>query len=133
MSDIFDFTDDGLDKVHEETLVEAGAEYQLAIVNVIQGTDKNGDDYTMPFFEIIGQPYCKEFGDFLPKPNSEKMTEKQLNKARMKRGAFLAAFSLEKSFTKDEAQGKTGWAILGMGTDQDDQPVNKINKYVVGH
>lgn len=132
MSDIFDFTDAGLDEVHEETTVEAGAEYQLRIVNMIQDIDKNGTPYVMPFFEVVGEPYCKEFGHYLPLPNPE-MTKKELNKARLNLGSFLEAFGLGINFDKGAIQGNEGWAILGMGEDQQDQPVNKINKYVVGH
>lgn len=130
---ILDYSDTGLDETHEETTVEAGEEYKLSLVNVIAGTDVNGDDYVIPFFEVVGEPYCKEFGDYIKIPNPEKMSKKELNKARARLGQFLAAFKIDPKFDPAEEQGNEGWAILGMSKDKDDQPQNKINKYMVGH
>ncbi len=129
---ILDLSDAGLDETFEPTTVKAGEEYKLRIVSFLKGTDKNNNDYLMPFFEVSDEPRCKEFGDYMPLPNAEKMGEKDLNKARLRLNTFLAAFGLTSMLNFDDDVGSEGWAILGMGKDQDGEPVNKINKYVAG-
>lgn len=130
---ILDLTGAGLDETFEPTTVKAGEEYELTIVNAIMGIDKNGVNYLMPFYEVDIDPYCKEFGHYLPLPNPSLMNEKELNKSRLDLIAFTTAFGIEISDKMDleEWKGMKGWAILGMGKDQESQPVNKINKYVV--
>jgi len=131
---ILDYSDAGLNDIPEEKTVEARDEYKLNIVSILSGRqDKNGDDYIMPFFEVVGEPLCKEFGDFILVPNPDKMSEKELVKAQRQLGQFLAAFKIDPKFDPDEEQGTEGWAILGLGTGKDGQPQNKINKYMVGH
>lgn len=129
---ILDLSDSGLDETWEPTTVKSGEEYKLRIVSFVQGTDKNGNDYIMPFFEVVDEPRCKEFGDYMPIPNPGSMGEKELNKARLRLATFLRAFDLGTQIDIDEDAGKEGWAILGMGKDQDGEKVNKVNKYVAG-
>lgn len=129
---IMDYSDAGLDDVHEETVVEAGEEYKLRIISFLFGEDKKGFSYMMPFFEVDGEPYCKEFGDFIRDPDKEKMTEKELNRSKARLGSFLNAFRIDPRFDPDEEVGKEGWAILGIGKDQNGEDQNKINRYVIG-
>lgn len=133
-STIINLAESNLDDYFEPTTVKAGEEYRLRIVNVIQGTDKNGMNYLMPFFEVVEEPYCKEFGDYMPLPDPSNMTPKDLNKAKLRLVSFFRAFDIEYhgDIPTDELQGKEGWAILGMGKDQDDAPVNKVNRYIQG-
>lgn len=133
MSSILDLTNAGLDDTFEPTTVKAGEEYELTIVSAISGEDKNGNAYIMPFFEVKGEPYCKEFGEYLPLPNASTMSEKELNKAKLKLTAFATAFGIDFGVEQDldDWQGSEGWAILGMGKDQDGEPCNKVNKFVV--
>jgi len=45
----------------------------------------------------------------------------------------MKCFSIEGSeLDTEKVAGHEGWAILGMGKDQDDQPQNKINKFIAG-
>ena len=132
---ILDLTGENLDDFVEPTTVPAGEEYKLKIVSFIIDTDKNGVDFIMPFFEVPGEPYCKEFGDYLPMP-SQVANEKDANRARGRLSAFGAAFDIPISggnIDTDDYVGNEGWAILGMGKDRDGEPCNKINKYVAGH
>uniref|UniRef100_A0A6M3LP08 Uncharacterized protein n=1 Tax=viral metagenome TaxID=1070528 RepID=A0A6M3LP08_9ZZZZ len=111
-----------------------GKEAQLRIVSFMKDIDKNGDEFIMPFFEVIEDPYCKEFGDYIPLP-SDKFSPKKNNESKNKIIALSTAFDIDFSTTidiKNDIVGKTGWAILGIGKDQDDSPVNRIKKYVVG-
>lgn len=129
---ILDLSDAGLDETHEETIVPAGEEKKLRIISAIEKVSDKGVHFMMPFFEVIDDPYCKEFGDYMPLPDKDNMGPKELNQRRLRISSFLAAFGLGTTLDFDELQGKEGWAILGVGTDKDDQPQNKINKYVVG-
>ena len=124
------------DDVHEYTEftpVKSGEEYELRVISFIQGTNKNNQKYFMPFFEVVGEPYSKEFGDYMVLPGQDGLSERDNNKAKQRISDFIKAFNLGTSIDFDADVGATGWAILGMGKDQDDQPTNKINKYIVGH
>ena len=129
---ILDLTGADMESVYQETVQPAGTEAKLRIVSVISGTDKNNINYVMPFFEVMDDPYCKEFGDYMPLPSPGDMSEKELNKSKLRLNAFGAAFEIDFSVPQDtdEWVGNEGWAILGVGKDQDGEPVNKINKYV---
>ena len=129
---ILDFESAGLDDIQAETVVEAGEEYKLRIVSFNTGVDKNGFDYLMPFFEVTGEPYCKEFGDYIRLPAKDRMSEKELNRSRARLSSFLNAFKIPPKFDPTEEVGNEGWAILGIGKDRDDEDVNKINRYVIG-
>ena len=70
----------------------------------------------------------------MPLPH-DGMTPKQANESKLKLQGFSAAFDIDLSGTldiKNDIIGKTGYAILGVGKDQDGNPTNKISKYVRG-
>lgn len=131
---ILDLTDVNLDDFQELTTVKAREEYKLRITSFISGVDKNGLDYVMPFFEVVGEPTCKEFGDFINIPDKDNMSEKDLNLAKIHITSFFIAFKIDysKPIKYSDEVGQEGWAILGMGKDQQDEPVNKVNKYIAG-
>jgi hypothetical protein len=130
---IIDLTNMAMDDTFELTVLPKGEEAKLRLLNIADGTDKNGNNYMMPFFESVDDPYCKEFGDYMPLPR-EDMSPKELNNAKNRINSFCVAFNIDLSQPIDieTVRGNEGWAILGIGSDQDDQPVNKINKYVTG-
>ena len=118
----------------EPTVQAAGTECELRIVSFLASKDKNGRDFVMPFFEVLDDPYSKEFGDYIPLPHNE-MTPKQGNESRLKLQGLSAAFDIDFSGDLDikaDIVGKTGFAILGVGKDQDGNPTNKITKYIRG-
>lgn len=129
-----DFQDMSLDDTFEPEVLPKDEEAKLRIVSMLIDVDKNGKRYMMPFFETPDNPRVKEFGDYLPFPDSNTMNEKELNKAKLKIKDFGQAFDLNFSSgpidVKNDVIGKEGWAILGIGKDQDDLPVNKIKRYV---
>ena len=135
MVDILDLTGVNLDNTFEPTTLPKGEEAKLRIVSFLNDVDKNGVKYVMPFFESVQDPYCKEFGDYIPLPH-DGMSPKDLNRAKLKLAGFLSAFGVDasKELNPDkDIIGREGWAILGMGKDQDDLPTNKISKYVIGN
>lgn len=123
-----------LEDTFEPTVKKKGEECKLRIVSCLVDTDKNGNRYIMPFFEDPDDPYLKEFGDFMSLPH-DGMSPKDANKAKLRLKGFAEAFDVDFSGAldiKNDLVGKTGWAILGVGKDQDGQPVNRVNKYVTG-
>ncbi|RLC32201.1 MAG: hypothetical protein DRH37_01215 [Deltaproteobacteria bacterium] len=130
---IIDLTNMAMEDTFEATILPKGEEAKLRLINIVTGTDKNNEAYMMPFFESVDDPYCKEFGDYLPLPNSD-MSPKKLNDSKNRINSFLAAFDIDgsKEIVIEEVRGNEGWAILGIGTDQSDQPVNKISRYSSG-
>jgi hypothetical protein len=131
---ILDLTTANLNDTFEPTVMEKGTEAHLRITSCIEGTDKNNVKYIMPFFEVIDEPYCKEFGDYFPLPH-DGMSAKDLNKAKLKLANFFKAFDIDATQPidlKEDLVGNEGWAILGLGKDKEDQPVNSISNYVIG-
>lgn len=123
-----------LSDTFEPTVHPDGEEAELRIVSFMKNNDKNGNAFVMPFYEIVEDAYSKEFGDYLPLP-SEAMSPKEKNAATLKLSGFSEAFGIDFSSqldVKNDIVGKTGWAILGVGKDQDGNPTNKIRKYVHG-
>jgi len=120
-----------LSDVFEPTVIPAGTEVKLRIINIIEGTNAKGNAYIMPFFECQEEPYMKEFGQYMELPNSE-MDAKRLNRSKLELTNFFNAFDIDASgdINLEEVKGREGWAILGIGKDKEDQPVNKINKFI---
>lgn len=134
MNDFIDLSGINMNDTFVPTVQEDGTEAQLKVVSVLKGQDKNGHDYLMPFFEVADDPYSVEFGDYMPLPN-DTMNPKEKNKAILKLKGFSEAFGIDFSTQldlKNDVVGQTGWAILGIGKDQDGNPTNKIRKYVTG-
>ncbi len=120
MSEMIDPTEMGLDDSQEPYAVKAGEEYKLIIIEVREGTDKNDLSYIMPRVEVVGQPYAKDFTHFLHLPDAENMGDKQLNRVRWALKTFFEAFGVDTSqplSLKDDLVGLEGYAILGLGTD----------------
>lgn len=123
-----------LSDTFEPTVAPDGEEAELRIVSFMKGDDKNGNPFIMPFYEIPEDPYSKEFGDYLPLPNGS-MSPKEKNAALLGLQGFSEAFEIDLSGQldiKNDIVGQTGWAILGIGKDQDGFPTNKIRKYSRG-
>lgn len=121
-----------LDDAVEPTIVEADEEYKLRIVSCIKGTNKNGKDYIMPFFEPTDHPTAKEFGKYMPLPDDD-MSPKELNNCKWILRTFCESFSIDHTRSIDhsvELPGQTGWAILGLGTDRDGEECNTIKKFI---
>ncbi len=134
MGEFIDLSGVDLNDTFEPILHTDGEEANLRFVSVLEGNDKNGSRFMMPFFEIPEDPYSKEFGDYMPIPSDE-MSPKEKNAATLKIAGFADAFDVDFSVEIDIKQdivGKTGWAILGVGKDQDGLPTNKIRKFVRG-
>lgn len=112
------FLDMNFDDVVEPTVAPADAEYELRILDVKEGNDKNGNPYLMPRFEVIDVVGAKDFSYFLGLPN-DSMDAKRLNACKWRLKTFMDAFKIEYSSDPQDWVGQTGWAILGVEeTDQ---------------
>jgi hypothetical protein len=129
---ILDLTSINLSDTFEPNVLPAGSEAKLRVINVIEGTSKKGNRFIMPFFECPDDPYFKEFGKYMEIPHAG-MEPKVLNKSKLDLVNFFKAFDVDISSEIDlEAiKGAEGWAILGVGKDQDGAPVNTITKFVL--
>lgn len=116
----------------EPIAVPAG-EYKLRCLGGVVDTDKNGNPYFQPRFEVPSVPTSKDFTDFIRLPY-EGMTEKQLNQAKWRLDAFKHCFGLKSKGKVDltnDLPGLEGWAILGMRDDPDYGEQNNIRKYIL--
>ena len=132
MGDILDLTEEQMDDVPVLKLAEVNEEYQIKIISIIKGTDKNDTEYLMPFFEVADDPNIEEFSKYLPLPDDE-MSEKNRNRAKRDLNDFADCFGF--SWTSrvelDDLKGETGWAILGRSKDDAEYGIqNTIKKFI---
>ena len=130
---MIDPTEMGLDESQEPYAVEGGEEHKVRIVEVNEGTDKNGLAYLMPRLEIVGEPYAKDFTHFLHIPDKGSMDEKKLNRVRFSYRSFCQAFGIDTSRPhdpKDEWPGHEGFAILGLAENEQYGEQNFIKKLI---
>jgi hypothetical protein len=117
----------------EPKVVEAGSEVQIRIIDVRVDTNKHGQRYFQPRYDIVNEPLAKDFTDYL-EPTNDSMDEKTKRRAEWKIRTFLESFNLPLKGRMDPTQwqGLVGWAILGIKVDDTYGEQNKIMKYVSG-
>jgi hypothetical protein len=129
-----DLSDMALDDSHELHVLPAGSEVEIRIIDVKKDRDKNGLEYIMPRFEVVGDPYAADFSHFMHLPNKEEMDAKKLNRCKLALNTFLKAFGVDTggriNFETD-LSGLTGWAILGSRKDDEYGDQNTIRKWSV--
>ena len=107
------FLDIDVDSAIEPRSVPADVEYELRIIEVKHGVDKNGNPYIMPRFEVINEVGAKDFTKFfgIPGQNDD---PKKTNQKLWSLKAFCQAFSIDPKTDVTEWVGHSGWAILGV-------------------
>ena len=117
----------------EPKVIPAGSECKVRIIDVRHDTDKNGNPYLMPRFDIVDEPLAKDFTDFMGL-SYDGQSEKEKERADWKVKTFLASFDLPDPYkgAPEDMQGHTGWAILGVKTDDTYGEQNTVRKYVTG-
>lgn len=121
-----------LDEAQEPTTVPDGTECRLRIIEVTKGIDKNGSNYYLPRFEIVDEPYAKDFTQFLSEPN-EKIPKRQLNRIKYNMLQFMTAFDIDRGGPTDPTEdwiNHEGWAILGHKIDPQYGEQNYVKKFI---
>jgi hypothetical protein len=133
MSDFVDLSNFDPDNIPEGEIYEDGHELHARITRLAKGTDKNGNDYLMPWFEDPDNVNLEDFSDYIPLPTSND-TEKEKGRKLRTLKAFAESFGLglfEGEFDLEEAKGATGWMILGIGKSKEGKPTNRPKKYIL--
>ena len=123
------FLDIDVDSAIEPRSVPADMEYELRILEVKHGLDKNGNPYIMPRFEVINEVGAKDFTKFFGLPNASDDAKRKNAKAWAIK-AFCGAFKLDASSDTDTWVGATGWAILGVEENEQYGAQNYIKRFV---
>ena len=121
MTEFIDLSGVNLDDTFEPEVLPAGEEVELVITSMLFDTNKNGDRYMMPFFDVVDQPTVKDITDYIELPH-ERMAPKDLNNAKLKIVSLGQAFSIDFSGQldiKNDVVSQKGFAILGVGKDRD--------------
>lgn len=111
-----------------------GSEVRVRILEVRKDNDKNNFEYLLPRFEILDEPYSKDFTHFLHIPTS-KMDTKQLNRVRYNMRQFCDCFEIDLSRPSDPTEdwvAHEGWVILGYKKDDQYGEQNFIKKMIAG-
>jgi hypothetical protein len=133
MSDILDLTSYNPDEIPEGEILPAGTEVEARISRIAKGVDKNGDDYIMPWFEDPSNPNVEDWNDYLPLPSAN-ATDKDNGKRLKRLSAFADSFDIPlfaEQVDLNDQKSKTGYMIVGIGKDQEDNPQNSVKKYLV--
>lgn len=127
------FLDFDVNDATEPTAVPADQEYKLRIVDVDRSTDKNGNPYLLPRFEVVGESTAKDFTKFLRLPH-EGQTPKQLNQTKWALKTFFDTFGVDTKTLEDPTDmiGSEGWAILGAEETPEWGEQNYVKKFVTG-
>jgi len=125
------FLDIDLNDVRKPEAVPANEEYQIRLLGITSGEDKNGYPYILPRFDIPSQPTSKDFTKFLYLPR-EDASEKELNNIKWNLKMFFDAFDIDytQQINFDTVGGKTAWAILGLSENEQYGEQNYIKKFV---
>jgi len=118
------------DDVVEPTAVPEG-EYELRISEIAQDTNKNGEPYILPKFDIVSEPTAKTVTKYMALPSAS-MDEKKLNKSKLNLKRFFEALGVDAGggIDLDALVGETVWAMLGLEEDEQYGEQNYIKKFV---
>ena len=95
-------------------------------------TDKNGEKFFMPLYDLPQDISAKVFSQFIKIPDSSVMDEKDLNTAMWALDSFKTAFQVEGGIDLAELEGREAYAILGVKVDKSGEypDSNTIKKFV---
>jgi hypothetical protein len=123
-----------LEDSYEPEALPENSEVEVRVTTVQRGTDKNGMDYIMVYFEVPSEPFSKEVSDFFSIPDNEKMDAKRLNQAKRKLLNFMECVGIDPNSTFDpeeEWPGYTGWAILSLRKTEQYGDQNNVRRYLI--
>lgn len=97
-------------------------------------TNKNGERYFAPIYELVDYPDSKIFNDYMGLPESSQDKRTQVNNAS-KIAKWKQCFDLpESGFDLSEAVGKQGWVILGKRfSEYSGEDENFIKKFITNN
>jgi len=115
----------------EPRAVPGDEEYEIRLIDMREGIDKNGNGYSMPRFDIPSVPAAKDFTKFYGHTRSD-MSEKELNSAKWAVAEFKKAFGIpdNERGSLDKYFGSTAWAVLGAKEDLEYGEQNYIKRFV---
>jgi len=121
-----------VDDAQEPKVVPADEEYELRIIDAKTDTNKDGNPYLLPRFEVVGEPLAKDFTKYLGLPHEE-MDAKQLNRAKWALKNYLECFGLPTAgqLVVGDMVGSTGWGILGVEDNEQYGEQNYVKKFIV--
>ncbi len=115
----------------EPITVAADEERKLRITSC-HVTESDKGTFLIPRFEVIDEPFAKEFTSPLRIPTDD-LGEKELNRAKWNLKVFFETFEFEvrgEFDPKDDLPGCEGWAILGIRESDDYGEQNTIKRYL---
>ena len=124
---------EGVMATPELTYVPDGEDRTVRLLKVTPGTDKNGNPYIMPLFEVVGDANAKNFSHFIGLP-ADGDEEKEARQKKLNFKHFCAAFGIngDEGFDTEQVKGLTAAATLGISGEEGDQYgiQNKIRQWI---
>ena len=135
MSDFVDLSNFDPDAIPEGEIIEDGSEVLIRVTRISKAEDKNGTPYLMPWYEDPENVNVEDFSDYLPLPTNED-TEKEKGRKLRNLKSFAECFDIplfNGEFNLEDAKGKTGWMIVGLGKNKEGKVNNRPKKYLANH
>ena len=128
---ILDLSNMNIKDTADPIVINADSEIEVRILEVKMDTDKNGNPYILPRFEVVGEPLAKDFTKFLSIP-TQKLDPKKFENAKRSLKNFGLCFDIDFDIKQDvnDMVGKTGWVIVGVETTDEYGEQNYIKKFV---
>ena len=117
-------------------VVEGGKEYKLRITSFLTNaedevirTNKNGDDYFMPLYEIETDEYVSPVSQYMPVPDKNKQDAKKYAENLSSLNKWKLCFDApEGGFELEDMVGHEGFCILGVKDDAEYGEQNVVKK-----
>ena len=125
---------ESLDGAQAPEVVPENEEYKIRIISVTADTNKNGDPYIIPKFEVSDHPLAKDFTKYLHVPTKDlaNSDRKKFERTRWAMVEFFECFGIDPQRPGDEESwvGREGWAILGVSEDEQYGEQNYVKKFI---
>lgn len=121
-----------LDKVEDPTVVPGGEEYELRILDAKVAPSKSSDrDVIKVMLEVVDNPTAKPVFVNMAVPSKDD-DERKTYSMSLQIKQFMQAFDIDLKNPGDPAEwkGKTAWAWLNIGENQNGDEQNEVGRWI---
>ena len=123
-----------IDQDFQLKILPDGTEAELSIkyADIVPKKNKPNEDNLALVFEYLQDPMVDDIRVWLPIPTDEQRqnSPKDFLRAQERITSFLSAFGLSMPISTDDMVGRTGWALISEGENQNGEPSNSVRRFI---